>query len=202
MPIPIWGAPKSPVRGFVHAFGLHFSSSCTSSPGRGLILCHCYTPFALCLHRLNDNGPETAHKRNGTPHSKSTSRASTNPIYLERFCRLLIRLYQTPDISSSSQGQPAEVIEFRGLPTLQNWCYVNSVFQAFLHAPKFVNWLTQDHANCAIEECLGCALRDLSTSYWTDPLDWHALEIAHFMLRRALRKSFSRFSVQLAWRNF
>ncbi|KAI9716548.1 MAG: hypothetical protein M1812_005279 [Candelaria pacifica] len=59
----------------------------------------------------------------------------------------------------------------QGMP---NWnrvlCYRHSGLQAFLHVPKFVNWLEQEHmaADCAIDNCLACALRDLCEVYWLE----------------------------------
>ena len=110
-----------------------------------------------------------------------------------KFCALLKR-YQTPDLSSPSQGQPADEVESSGLPYIENGCYANSIFQAFLHAPKFVKWLEQEHDSCNVEHCLACALRELSRTYWEDSDNWTSLDEAHDDLRGDLRRSFRRFS--------
>ena len=46
---------------------------------------------------------------------------------------------------------------------------MNSVLQALIHVPRFVNWLDIEHPNCTADEpgrCVACALRVLSQRYW------------------------------------
>lgn len=55
-------------------------------------------------------------------------------------------------------------------------CYRHSLFQALLHIPKFVNWLTEYHKeeDCCSEnkaKCVACALRDLANLYWYGKTD-------------------------------
>lgn len=56
-------------------------------------------------------------------------------------------------------------------------CYRNSVLQALLHSPKFVNWLEEDHIICGMTSddvrgrrgaprCIAYALRVLCVVYW------------------------------------
>lgn len=117
--------------------------------------------------------------------------------YLTMFCQMLIEIHQTQHIPSSWQTQLP-----RGLPALQNWCYANTIFQALLHAPKFVNWLEQEHQSCIIEDCLTCALRGLSLNYWKYPFDSSSIDISHRDLRRSLRRSPSKSSSSVAKRGF
>ena len=46
-----------------------------------------------------------------------------------------------------------------------NLCYLISVLQALLHAPKILNWL-ESHQDCFWENCLACVLRNLAAQYW------------------------------------
>ena len=69
---------------------------------------------------------------------------------------------------------------------------MNSVIQALLHVPKFVNWLESKHEICTadVEErrhCVACALRVLAQLYWgTDSTD-NAADAAAIRVIRTLR---------------
>ncbi|KAM0801122.1 hypothetical protein BDR22DRAFT_849132 [Usnea florida] len=80
-------------------------------------------------------------------------------------------------------------LESRGLPTPPNWCYVSSILQAFLHVPRFVDWLKQQHLDCVADHCLLCAFRDLASAYWKDPFYRRCFLRAHADLECALKKS-------------
>ena len=62
-------------------------------------------------------------------------------------------------------------------------CYRHSLFQALLHIPKFVNWLTEYHKfeDCCSENqarCVACALRDLANLYWYGKTDGERVNIS------------------------
>lgn len=74
-------------------------------------------------------------------------------------------------------------------------CYRHSLFQALLHIPKFVNWLTDFHKvkECCSENqarCVACALRDLACLYWYGKTDGERKNISENLshLNKILRQ--------------
>lgn len=69
---------------------------------------------------------------------------------------------------------------------------MNSVIQALLHVPKFVNWLESEHEICTgdVEErsrCVACALRVLAQLYWSTDSTDNAADAAVTRVIRTLR---------------
>ena len=101
--------------------------------------------------------------------------------------------WQMSDISAIWHRQSAGPTPSRGLQNTQNLCYRNSVLQALLHVPKFVNWLEQDHSSCTIARCVACSLRTLCFRYWDVPEDQQTITQALRTSREAIGATRSKF---------
>lgn len=68
-------------------------------------------------------------------------------------------------------------------------CYRNSVLQALLHVPKFVNWLIVEHRNCNVRGCIACRLRVLCQKYWDERKDRSGIQKLLLELQACLKSS-------------
>ena len=183
-PIITMGAPKLPVPGIVLPYGLRSYSSSTSSFRHDLIL------NQSLISPLTFDGKTIMASKQRRQRQKRVRIHS----HLRTYCGLLIEPYQTQHISSLRPSTAP-----RGLPTPRDWCYISSVLQAFLNAPKSVKWLEQEDQSCTAQSCLACALRVLTLNYWKEPLDSRSMQSAHKDLRRTLRQSLGRSLTPSTW---
>ena len=108
--------------------------------------------------RLNETQEQRQNRTN-------VSRSTPNPV-----CRRTDNTIKVNHISPRWLAQQVGHHPSRGFRNETGTdCYMNSVLQALLHIPRFVNWLDFEHQNCTADEpgsCLACALHVLSQRYW------------------------------------
>ncbi|KAL9124780.1 MAG: hypothetical protein Q9217_005923 [Psora testacea] len=158
-------------------------------------------PSAYALQSLLQNPVRfvTATKRTSEDETGMTPTLPSRRRYSEPGANEPQRQYgaQTGEISAEWDSRWAGAMNSRGFQNPHVMCYRNSIIQALLHAPKFVNWLQSCHAECPFRSyCTVCALRHLCLHYW-DPTyqpKTVAQRMAHFSATLRGTATFARWS--------